>query len=667
MRYLKSFGWALIASLLLLSSCEKQEELKVGFTYSPVSPKVNQEVHFTSTSENATAYAWSFGDGAVSAAKNTAHIYTQAGTYAVVLTVSNEDAETKSITKNITVTSNGGGSTPQGPVVEHNGSIDADEFWSNQSVHVITGNVYVNEATLTIEQGAVVKFNDDAELLIGYSSNLTHSQLIAKGTEEQHITFTANKDNPEQGTWEAIVFGENASSESVMEYCDVSYGGSYNSTSASVIIDGSHIDFNHNTVTHSASKGIGCKDGGHFNSFTNNVVNQNTGSSMSIEANYVYTLGEGNQIANTKNGINVMGSVVDLPGDFVWKNQGAKYTIWSDINVGSENGTSLTIEKGITVAFREDTELMVGYYDNKLGKLTAVGTETEPIRFISAKVNPTPGDWDMIYFGEFNDPASKMEYCEIDAGGGYNSSSSSVRVSKTKISFDNCKVTNSASFGIDLPNEGSFVSFTGNTISNSVQSSMKISAQWAHTIGLNNNIANDGFGISIYGDFNHQNKTFTWLKQTCPYTLVQDMEIGSPQGCTLIIEAGTTIKAAKDIELDVAYSDNKSGALIAKGTADNKITFTSATPTGDWDGIWFSQGTMNTSIMEYCDVINSGAYNSSSGAINCKRINLGNTPTIKNCHIANSKAYGIYIYDASPILENNTFDGNTKEDVYNDN
>ncbi|MGB9724011.1 MAG: S8 family serine peptidase [Chloroflexia bacterium] len=45
---------------------------------------------FTNTSRNATSYLWSFGDGITSTLENPTHLYTEAGTYTVLLTATND-------------------------------------------------------------------------------------------------------------------------------------------------------------------------------------------------------------------------------------------------------------------------------------------------------------------------------------------------------------------------------------------------------------------------------------------------------------------------------------------------------------------------------------------------------------------------------------------------
>lgn len=84
----------------------------VDFTFSPAEPAVGQEVAFTAqVTDPATppltpyTYAWTFGDGGTSAERNPRHTYRTAGTYTVVLAVTNNRGETGRKEKTITVAS----------------------------------------------------------------------------------------------------------------------------------------------------------------------------------------------------------------------------------------------------------------------------------------------------------------------------------------------------------------------------------------------------------------------------------------------------------------------------------------------------------------------------------------------------------------------------------
>jgi|GEM_PF-2444186 len=69
---------------------EKSDNLQAAFTASATECKAPCEVTFTNKSNNASTYAWNFGDGGVSSETNPSHIFNQAGTYKVKLVASKE-------------------------------------------------------------------------------------------------------------------------------------------------------------------------------------------------------------------------------------------------------------------------------------------------------------------------------------------------------------------------------------------------------------------------------------------------------------------------------------------------------------------------------------------------------------------------------------------------
>ena len=81
-----------------------------NFTYSPEKPVVNQSVTFDASSSydpdgNIMNYEWDFGDGNITNTTEEVikHSYSEAGSYEVVLTVTDDKGATNSTTKMITV------------------------------------------------------------------------------------------------------------------------------------------------------------------------------------------------------------------------------------------------------------------------------------------------------------------------------------------------------------------------------------------------------------------------------------------------------------------------------------------------------------------------------------------------------------------------------------
>lgn len=106
MKAKKLFSLLGFLAFVLLISCSKDEEKPkpvAGFTASKTSVQAGEEIQFTNTSENATSYAWSFGDGTTSTLESPTKAFDAAGTFTVSL-VATGAGGTNSSTMDITVT-----------------------------------------------------------------------------------------------------------------------------------------------------------------------------------------------------------------------------------------------------------------------------------------------------------------------------------------------------------------------------------------------------------------------------------------------------------------------------------------------------------------------------------------------------------------------------------
>ena len=84
--------------------------LTVNFSYSPSSPQTSQQVSFTGSASGGMApytYSWSFGDGSTGSGGSTTHAYSSAGTYSVVLTVTDSGSPQQTATSQHSITVTG--------------------------------------------------------------------------------------------------------------------------------------------------------------------------------------------------------------------------------------------------------------------------------------------------------------------------------------------------------------------------------------------------------------------------------------------------------------------------------------------------------------------------------------------------------------------------------
>lgn len=88
-------------------------------------------------------------------------------------------------------------------------SVTTNTTWTNDNIYVLIGEIFVQNATLTIQEGTIVKGNDAtlSRLII-----TTTGKIVAKGTATQPIIFTSGKPAGQRGRgdWAGIAILGNA-------------------------------------------------------------------------------------------------------------------------------------------------------------------------------------------------------------------------------------------------------------------------------------------------------------------------------------------------------------------------------------------------------------------------------------------------------------------------
>ena len=148
--------------------------------------------------------------------------------------------------------------------VAHCGNISANQTWSSgNNVHVVTCNVTVAAGvTLTITQGAIVKFNPGTALIV-------QGTLRVTGTATNPVYLTSARDDtvggdtngdgattPAPGDWSRIEFQDGSNdAASLIEYAQIRYGGNCCYHGAVTLVNASPTVRN-TTITRSEYYGI---------------------------------------------------------------------------------------------------------------------------------------------------------------------------------------------------------------------------------------------------------------------------------------------------------------------------------------------------------------------------------------------------------------------------
>lgn len=528
-------------------------------------------------------------------------------------------------------------------------NITESTTWGKGNTYIIDGTVRVGGSqtvVITIEPGAIIKFNEGATLDIAYSED-EYATIIAKGTSSDPIIFTSNSPSPSAGDWKSINF-YNGAINCEFENCSFEYGGG-NDYYGNIFIEESTVSFTSCTFKNSGSSGIVLQSNGEFSNFSDNSFLAINNYPISIYPAAVHTLGENNTYESGKT-IYIDGDQnFNVSGEYVWKNQGIPFTLDGGMRIGTENtqGLQLTIEPGVTFNMAKNSDIDLAYWDNTYATIIAIGTAEEPITFTSNSPSPEAGDWKSINFykGAIN---CAFDFCEFKYGGG-NEYYGNIYIEETAVSFTNCTFSNSASYAIKLTSDGEFFDFFKNTFVNHALYPISIYPNAVYSMGPENNLES---GSSIYVDAD-ENLTasgeFTWLNQGAPYTIDGSMRLGSVNGTKLNINAGTILKFTNGSAIEVAYWDTENGQIITKGTEEQPVIFTSNSPSpakGDWKGLYFYNG-VSGSNLNHCKIEYAGS-NDYLGAVALSESG-NNTILFTNSEISNSNSYGITVDNESSL------------------
>lgn len=492
------------------------------------------------------------------------------------------------------------------------------------NTYAVLDNIYIREGTLTLAPGSVLKFEENKYPYVNYYGN-----LIAEGTAEQPITFTAL--NGEVGGWNGLRFYDgsdyNADQQSSLKHCIFEKGNEYNlyienthqpelienctfrnSASNGVYIYGSINTFNNCTFSNSASNGVYIYNS--WNTFSNCSFEDNAQYPLYYNnAHYVDVLEDLTFTGNLYDGVAVNGG--DIEADRTWN--AFTYYILENLVVGGyqwDYGTyhfGLTLLPGTTLKFAEGKYMYVGtgYYD--CGDLHAEGTADQPIVFTS--INGEIGGWNGLYFGDYADnqtgQESVLKHCIIENGNEYNL----YLVNSNQPSLiENCLIHNSNGIGLYL-----------NSYSTPVVSKTTIRDNASHGIYLTgynlnpvignspenaNSIYNNG-GYAVYNncDYNYNfNMTHNFWgnisSQAVDDELVYDKLDDSNKGrITIEPVCWFPIDNFEHLQGTLNYSDNKPVAnaeLNIVNVVDTLIATATTNGNGEYDFSNYAVDVYNT-------------------------------------------------------------------------
>lgn len=343
----------------------------------------------------------------------------------------------------------GSGNNPN-EIEVRGGGVRSSQIWPKDGMgYRVTGTVTVygperdanNPAVLTIAPGCTLKFADDTGLFTGVDSYGWYwGKLVAQGTSEQPITFTAVTQEP--GKWNGILMRGGTRSDSVLERCIVEYAGASGTTTA-VQVQGCAPAFTDCEIRNSGSWGLYADDNA-APVVTRCSFKDNIGFPVSFHWARVDSIksvsGTGNQAGNE-----IQLRPANITANTHLRVVGMGYRFVDDASV--YNGATLLVDHGVVMKF--NGRFNIGHpTSNNPGTARLLGTADDPIVMTAA--NGQAGGWGGVYIAPWAGGLTELRHVIIAYGGGNEATKANLYVNSTVPKIVNCNVFRSAQNGITL-------------------------------------------------------------------------------------------------------------------------------------------------------------------------------------------------------------------------
>lgn len=321
------------------------------------------------------------------------------------------------------------------------GNINIDCTLTKQNhPYTVLGNLYVDEARLTLESGCTLAFTGRTSLNIGKTYP---ASLVANGTANNPIYFTSASAPPRAGDWQGLIFhARNISALTSLRNVVIEYAGQSIDSYQGAINTATPIRMENSIIRHSNNYGLFCNVGAGISDFKSNSIESCTRYPISIDVNEAHTIDSTLTFTISDpvyNFINLRGN--ELKGDYRWKKQRIPYLLSDYLTItNSGQKARLTLSPGTTVAVSQS--IIVGAN----GSLVAEGTAKDSITFTSPREDPEPGDWIGIEFMNTASSGSKLTYCNIEYGGSF--ADFQIGINTSNVSITRSSIRNSSKHGI---------------------------------------------------------------------------------------------------------------------------------------------------------------------------------------------------------------------------
>lgn len=434
---------------------------------------------------------------------------------------------------------------------------------------------YTVEGSLTLEAGAVLKFDEGVELAVGYNRP---GKIVAKGTAADPVVFTSAGD-PVAGFWKGLHI-YNHGNRSRLDGLVIENAGNEN---GALLVAATDVGVKGTTIRNAKEVGLKVANEGTLAELAGNTFEKAGAMAASLPASQVGAVGEGNKFD--------AGAVIEVRGDAVaksakWIAAGAPYVFTGETNIdGSPGRAVVEIQPGTELRFAEGARLNAGYMSP--GGISAVGTAEKPILFTAGgekKVGAWPGV--AIYShgeGRFENAVFESAGQDEDKGAIWADGESTITVKGTTFKG------NRAALVIGEPVK--LKAYEGNKHSGDEKRSLLVSANHVASLGAGNTFEGENEKIEVRGGTVSEGGT--WLAQPVPFEITAEVTVDT--AAPLVLSPGIDLRFRDGVVFNVGYA--KESKLTASGTADKPIKMRGVREEpGSWTGVIFNHYTRSSTL-----------------------------------------------------------------------
>jgi len=344
-----------------------------------------------------------------------------------------------------------------------------------------------------------------------------------------------------------------------------------------------------------------------------------------------------------------------------------------------EVNAGLIIEPGVTIEFAQEAGFEIQDYGDAQGYISAIGTESEPIRFTGEL--KTEGSWYQLQI-KSSDIRNVMEHCVVEYAGNSDGSAAAIHMDEGKLELKNSTIQMNSGYGMFIDNSSDISGFAGNTFENNQNYPLHIAANLVAQLDgqgstYSGNVSDGGairdeiyvFSNSIYerGYITGQD-VHVWENPGVPFYINELVYVGETDEGALRIMEGCDISFGQNYGF---WVDEYNASFEVKGTAAEPVTIRGRSGQGSWNGIYLNTNNTANSI-EHAVITDGGQEKMGHWFDSPANIGLGYTGsdvylTLSDVEINNSAGCGIAEgggnIDLS--LNNVTYSGNAGNDYCN--